>query len=145
VTEPCAIKLKVREDQNVVIAICHHFELCVFEMRSKFHCGFCCNLNQHQLVDEVLTKFTRLVSSGAIFMKYPIVVRQSVPKLSDLIKMHACLSQARKVVVFTAELDVAKASVAEHMASDAYILLVLCVDLSCRHSEKFLKVRFSSW
>jgi len=53
------------------------------------------------------------------------------------------LKPHKEVVLFAFELDVTKASAAQHMATDAYVHLVLFIDPRGQHLEEFLKDSFT--
>jgi len=53
------------------------------------------------------------------------------------------LEPCEEVVVFASELDVAEASVTQHVASDAHVCLISVVDSRSCHFEKLLKFVFA--
>jgi len=54
--DPCPIHFKRWKDQDVLITICHHFELGIFQVGGNCNCSVGINIDQHELIDEVFLK-----------------------------------------------------------------------------------------
>jgi len=55
------------------------------------------------------------------------------------------LDPGKQLVGLTVEFNVCKAQVAEHVAADAHMHLMLFVVASSRHVKEFLEVTFAGW
>jgi len=82
---------------------------------------------------------------GCDFCEIPDSCRTFRPQTVGFDKYSCLFKPGEKVIVRALEFDISEGAVAENVASDADIQLVLGEDASGRYGEKFLKFGLAGW
>jgi len=138
----CAVDFTVRKDGNELVSICHGFQLHLFQVRCKFDSSSCINVNQHELLDKVVAKISQVGKRGCNFCEITdrdrAIDAQAVRFDEDFFFLKPC----QKISIRASEFNVAKCAVAEHVATDEHVPLVLFFNAG-RYLEKLLKCFFA--
>jgi len=114
-------------------------------VRSKGNGCFSIDVDQHELVDEMVAEVAEMSDGGCDFCKVAdggwSIDPQTVRFKKDVLFLEPC----EKMAIGAVKLNVADASVAEHMAADAYVRLVLFFDASGGYFEEFFEFGLSGW
>jgi len=140
-----SVQFKVWKNRNKLVPIRHRLELRLFKVRCQGECGFVIDFNQHQLVHEVIAKVLEVGDVGWDFRNMSDGCRALRPQTIRLKKDSCLLEPGEKVIVLALELDVSEGAVAENVAANANIQLVLVEGASGRYVKKLLKVGLAGW
>ena len=143
-SKACMINLKVWKDRDVIVAIQHGINLCLFQVWSQFNCSCSIDVNKHKLVNKIFTKVGKVSNRwhnfGEVSNSYWVLNAQTIR-----FKEYSFLLQPIEEMAFGAlKLDVAEAAVAKNMAVDAYLRFILSFNMGRRHFEILFELRFSS-
>jgi len=139
VANPRAINFKVRKNRDEVIAVRHCFELGLFQVRGEENGSGSVDINHRKLRMKFVAKVGEVGEDWVNFCEvsdsYRAIRAEAIGFDEDVRLLYPC----EEVVVFAAELNVAEAAVAQHVASDAHVCLILIIVPHGGHFEELLK------
>jgi len=141
--QPYLVLFKGQKDWYKVIAICHGINLHLFEVQREFDSSCSINVNQHELINKVVMKISKVSKSGCNFREVSNSYRSIDAQTIGFNKCFLFLEPCKKIAIRASELDVSKGTIAEHMASNADMHLVLFFNASGWHFEKLLEFVFA--
>jgi len=144
-TESHPVDFKVRDNRYVIIAICHGVKLSISKIWGKFYGSFCRDLDKHQLVNHVFSKEGKVCDIRCNFCKIAGHNRTLDAETIRFNENVFLLEPAKKMTVVALKLDVAECTVAQHVASNANMCLVVFFIASSGHFKELLKFGFSRW
>jgi len=133
------VYFEVRQDRNIIVSIRHRVDLGLLEVRGEVDRGVSIDLDHQQLIGEVFAEVGKVSKFGCNLCKVAYGDRtldtQAIRFKEDFVFLQPCEKSGRFAVKF----DVTQGSVAEHVATDAHVLLFLSFGARGRDCEELFK------
>jgi len=107
-TEASPVNFEGREDCGKLVTVGHGFELGGFEVGGEINRSFCIDLNQHELIDKILAKVSKVGDRGVDFGEVADGNWSIDAKTIGFDEDFRFLEPSKEVRVVAVELDVAK-------------------------------------